>query len=128
MFSDFIHRYPEPRGSLQDGNADFVRRLVAGAEVEAGITSLWQQDDGLAFTPSMRGAIDVVCRDDHSLVERELGLLRAGQRSLSPAAQAMEAFVIASLRPDDSVGRRVRRATSGRPPAGHRRSGGRCAR
>ncbi|MDR5867861.1 LysR substrate-binding domain-containing protein [Halomonas koreensis] len=178
LLNDFILRYPALKVSLQDGNADFVRRLVAGGEVELGITSLWQRDDDLAFTPLMRDAVGVVCRDDHPLadqaalgwealqgqvlirngtsrllegtdaepllaqsafdisnmisltamlvagigittlprlafpeeyerlrfipledpwVERELGLLRAGNRSLSPAAQAMEAFVIEAL-------------------------------
>ncbi|MBB3141647.1 LysR substrate-binding domain-containing protein [Halomonas organivorans] len=178
LLNDFILRYPELRVSLQDGNADFVRRLVAGGEVELGLTSLWQRDDDLAFTPLMRDAVGVVCRDDHPLagretlgwealqgqvlirngtsrllegteaepllaesafdisnmisltamlvagigittlprlafpeeyerlrfiplvdprVERELGLLRPGRRSLSPAAQAMEAFIIEAL-------------------------------
>ncbi|MBB3231900.1 hypothetical protein [Halomonas stenophila] len=39
------------------------------------------------------------------LVECELGLLRPGRRSLSPAVQAMEAFVVESLRPDAAAGR-----------------------
>jgi DNA-binding transcriptional LysR family regulator len=175
LLNDFIQRHPALRVSLQDGNADFVRQLVAGGEVELGLTSLWQKDDDLDFTPLMRDAVGVVCRDDHPLagqatlgwealqgqvlirngtsrllegtdaepllaesafdisnmisltamlvagigittlprlafpeeyerlrfiplvdprVERELGLLRPGRRSLSPAAQAMEAFII----------------------------------
>ncbi|MDT8880827.1 LysR substrate-binding domain-containing protein [Halomonas saccharevitans] len=179
LLSDFILRYPDLKVSLQDGSADFVRRLVAGGEVELGFTSLWREDDELSFTPLMRDDVGVVCRDDHPLagraelgwealqgqvlirngtsrllegteaepllaesafdisnmisltamlvagigittlprlafpqeydrlrfiplvdplVERELGLLRPGQRSLSPAAQAMEAFVVESLR------------------------------
>lgn len=179
LLSDFILRYPDLRVSLHDGSADFVRRLVAGGEVELGITSLWREDDELSFMPLMRDDVGVVCRDDHPLaeraelgwealqgqvlirngtsrllegteaepllaesafdisnmisltamlvagigittlprlafpqeyerlrfiplvdpmVERELGLLRPGKRSLSPAAQAMEAFVIESLR------------------------------
>lgn len=179
LLSDFILRYPDLKVSLHDGSADFVRRLVAGGEVELGITSLWREDDELSFTALMRDEVGVVCRDDHPLaeraelgwealqgqvlirngtsrlleateaepllaesafdisnmisltamlvagigittlprlafpqeyerlrfiplvdplVERELGLLRPGKRSLSPAAQAMEAFVIESLR------------------------------
>lgn len=178
LLSDFIQRYPDLRVSLQDGSADFVRRLVAGGEVELGLTSLWQQDDELAFTALMRDSVGVVCRDDHPLaecselgwaalqgqvlirngtsrllegtaaepllaesafdisnmisltamlvagigittlprlafpeeyerlrfiplvdpmVERELGLLRPAKRSLSPAAQAMAAFVVEAL-------------------------------
>ncbi|MEQ6889725.1 LysR family transcriptional regulator [Halomonas sp. CS7] len=184
LLSDFILRYPDLRVSLQDGSADFVRRLVAGGEVELGFTSLWREDDELSFTPLMHDDVGVVCRDDHPLaeraelgwealqgqvlirngtsrllegteaepllaesafdisnmisltamlvagigittlprlafpqeyarlrfiplvdplVERELGLLRPGQRSLSPAAQAMEAFVIESLRSEAFV-------------------------
>ncbi|MFG6160625.1 LysR family transcriptional regulator [Halomonas sp. 1390] len=179
LLSDFILRYPDLKVSLQDGSADFVRRLVAGGEVELGLTSLWREEDELSFTPLMHDDVGVVCRDDHPLaaraelgwealqgqvlirngtsrllegteaepllaesafdisnmisltamlvagigittlprlafpqeyerlrfiplvdpmVERELGLLRPAQRSLSPAAQAMEAFVIESLR------------------------------
>ncbi|WP_108446978.1 LysR family transcriptional regulator [Halomonas denitrificans] len=179
LLSDFILRYPDLKVSLHDGSADFVRRLVAGGEVELGFTSLWREDDELSFMPLMRDEVGVVCRDDHPLaeraelgwealqgqvlirngtsrllegteaeplleesafdisnmisltamlvagigittlprlafpqeyerlrfiplvdpmVERELGLLRPGKRSLSPAAQAMEAFVIESLR------------------------------
>ncbi|ATJ84351.1 LysR family transcriptional regulator [Halomonas beimenensis] len=178
LLGDFIARYPNLRVSLQDGNADFVSRMVAGGEVDLGFTSLWQQDDDLAFLPLMHDAVGVVCRDDHPLaqrqaldwrelqghalirngtsrllegteaapllaqsafdisnmisltamlvagvgittlprlafpeeyarlrfiplatpyVERELGLLRLRQRSLSPAAQAMEAFIIHEL-------------------------------
>ncbi|WP_275287981.1 LysR family transcriptional regulator [Halomonas elongata] len=188
LLNDFIQRYPALRVSLQDGNADFVRQLVVSGDVELGLTSLWQQDAELSFTPLMRDSVGVVCRDDHPLaerhslnweelqgqvlirngtsrllegteaepllsqsafdisnmisltamlvagigittlprlafaeeyerlrfiplkdpwVERELGLLRLGNRSLSPAAQAMEAFVIETLgeRPISEVGR-----------------------
>lgn len=178
LLGDFIARYPNLRVSLQDGNAEFVGRMVAGGEVELGLTSLWQQDDDLTFTPLLRDAVGVVCRDDHPLadrdalswealqgqvlirngtsrllegtdagpllaesafdisnmisltamlvagigittlprlafpeeyerlrfislvdprVEREMGLLRPRHRSLSPAAQAMDAFIIETL-------------------------------
>ncbi|MCW4149788.1 LysR family transcriptional regulator [Halomonas sp. 18H] len=178
LLNDFTQRHPALRVSLQDGNADFVRQLVVSGDVELGLTSLWQSEAELSFTPLMRDTVGVVCRDDHVLasrrqvnwealqgqvlirngtsrllegtvaepllqqsafdisnmisltamlvagigvttlprlafaeeyerlrfiplanprVEREIGLLRMSQRSLSPAAKAMESFIIEEL-------------------------------
>ncbi|TDB04459.1 LysR family transcriptional regulator [Halomonas marinisediminis] len=71
LLSDFIQRYPDLRVSLHDGNADFVGRMVAGGEVDLGISSLWQADAELDFYPLMRDAIGVVCREDHRFADRQ---------------------------------------------------------
>ncbi|NWN82115.1 MAG: LysR family transcriptional regulator [Halomonas sp.] len=70
LLSDFIQHYPDLRVSLHDGNADFVGRLVASGEVDLGISSLWQADEGLDFCPLIHDAIGVVCRDDHRFADR----------------------------------------------------------
>ncbi|MDI4638096.1 MULTISPECIES: LysR family transcriptional regulator [Halomonadaceae] len=178
LLADFIALYPNLKVSLHDGNADYVRGLVAAGEVDLGLTSLWQEDEEFSFEGLIRDAVGVVCRDDHPFatrtelrwqelqgqplirngtsrlldntaaepllaqsafyisnmisltamlvagigvttlprlafpeeyerlrfipltrphVEREIGLLKPSRRSLSPAAQAMEAFITAQL-------------------------------
>lgn len=70
LLADFVERYPGIRVSLHDGNADFVREQVLAGEVDLGLTSLWEGDAALSFTPLMRDALGVVCRDDHPLADR----------------------------------------------------------
>ena len=71
LLSEFVERYPGIRVALHDGNADFVREQVLGGEVDIGLSSLWQPDDALAFTPLLRDKVGVVCRDDHPFAGRE---------------------------------------------------------
>ncbi|GAA5174428.1 LysR family transcriptional regulator [Modicisalibacter zincidurans] len=71
LLTEFIAAYPNIQVSLHDGNSDFVRQLVGNGEVDLGITSLWQDDDALDFTPLMHDAIGVVCREDHRFAERK---------------------------------------------------------
>ncbi|WP_227369407.1 LysR family transcriptional regulator [Halomonas sp. M20] len=183
ILGKFIALYPDLKVSLQDGNAEFVRRQVTSGDADLGVGSVWsrqegQMEDELDFTPLLRDRVGVVCRTDHPLaeretldwqelqrqvvigngtsrllegteaaplleqnayfvanmisltamleagvgvttlpqlafpkehprlrfipfadpkVEREIGLLRPRKRSLSPAAQAMEAFIVTKL-------------------------------
>lgn len=71
LLADFVQRYPGIRVSLHDGNADYVREQVLAGEVDLGLSSLWEGDAALGFTPLMRDALGVVCRDDHPLAGRQ---------------------------------------------------------
>ncbi|SHE79347.1 transcriptional regulator, LysR family [Modicisalibacter ilicicola DSM 19980] len=71
ILGGFIALYPELKVSLQDGNAEFVRRQVTSGEADLGVGSVWQGDDELDFKPLMRDRVGVVCRDDHPLASRE---------------------------------------------------------
>ena len=71
LLADFVQRYPGIRVSLHDGNADYVREQVLAGEVDLGLSSLWEGDAALSFTPLMRDALGVVCRDDHPLAGRQ---------------------------------------------------------
>ncbi|HSH49986.1 MAG TPA: LysR substrate-binding domain-containing protein [Halomonas sp.] len=70
LLADFVARYPGIRVSLHDGNADFVREQVLAGEVDLGLSSLWEEEAALAFTPLLRDALGVVCRDDHPFADR----------------------------------------------------------
>lgn len=72
LLADFVQRYPGIRVSLHDGNADYVREQVLAGEVDLGLSSLWEGDAALGFTPLMRDALGVVCRDDHRLAGRQV--------------------------------------------------------
>lgn len=71
LLADFVGNYPGIRVSLHDGTADFVREQVLAGEVDLGLTSLWEGNAALGFTPLMRDALGVVCRDDHPFAGRE---------------------------------------------------------
>jgi DNA-binding transcriptional LysR family regulator len=71
LLADFVVRYPGVKVSLHDGNADFVREQVLAGEVDLGLTSLWEGNTALSFTPLMRDTLGVVCRDDHRLAGRK---------------------------------------------------------
>ncbi|OEY66995.1 LysR family transcriptional regulator [Marinobacter sp. X15-166B] len=76
--------------------------LIAMLEAGAGVTTLPQ----LAF-PEHRPELRFIPLHDPSVVRR-IGLVKASQRSLTPAAQAMEAFVLDKIngsRTDQSDGR-----------------------
>ncbi|GHE20667.1 LysR family transcriptional regulator [Halomonas urumqiensis] len=98
ILASFVVDYPGIEINLHDGNSELVRSMVLKAEVDLGITSLWQAEEGLDFTPLLQDAVGVVCRDDHPLADcdplhwRELSghtLIRNGTSRLlegSPAA------------------------------------------
>ena len=71
ILASFVVDYPGIEISLHDGNSDLVRRMVIKGEVEIGITSLWQAEEGLDFMPLLHDAVGVVCRDDHPLARRD---------------------------------------------------------
>lgn len=71
ILARFVVDYPGIEISLHDGNSDLVRRMVIKGEVELGITSLWQAEEGLDFMPLLHDAVGVVCRDDHPLAGRD---------------------------------------------------------
>ncbi|MGC3872260.1 LysR family transcriptional regulator [Halomonas sp. GXIMD04776] len=76
ILGEFIAAYPDLKVSLQDGNAEFVRRQVTGGEVDLGVGSVWlkgdgQADDELDFTPLLRDRVGVICRADHPFAERK---------------------------------------------------------
>ena len=69
LLADFVRRYPKLHISIQDANADTVQSLVAQGQVDFGISSLWSEDETLAFTPLWQDRIGVVCRHDHPLAQ-----------------------------------------------------------
>lgn len=71
LLAGFVARYPGVRVSLHDGNADYVREQVLAGEVDLGLSSLWEEDAALGFTPLLRDALGVVCRDDHPFADRQ---------------------------------------------------------
>lgn len=71
LLADFVADYPGIRVSLHDGTADFVRDQVLAGEVDLGLTSLGEGNAALSFTPLLRDALGVVCRDDHPFAGRE---------------------------------------------------------
>ncbi len=102
ILASFVVTYPGIEISLQDGHSELVSQMVLTGEVEVGITSLWQPEEGLDFIPLLHDDIGVVCRDDHPLAGherlhwRELAghtLIRNGTSRLlegSPAAGLLE--------------------------------------
>ncbi|MTI97373.1 MAG: LysR family transcriptional regulator [Marinobacter adhaerens] len=66
----FVDRYPDININLHDENAEFVCRLVANGEVDLGISSVWVQDETLAFSPLFEDNVGVVMRKDHPLARR----------------------------------------------------------
>jgi DNA-binding transcriptional LysR family regulator len=66
----FVARYPDININLHDENAEFVCRLVANGEVDLGISSMWVQDESLAFSPLFEDNVGVVLRKDHPLAGR----------------------------------------------------------
>lgn len=67
ILASFVVDYPGIEISLHDGNSNRVRRMVIKGEVELGITSLWQVEEGLDFTPLLHHTVGMVRRDDHPL-------------------------------------------------------------
>jgi DNA-binding transcriptional LysR family regulator len=80
----FVAEYPEININLHDENAEFVCRLVANGEVDLGISSMWVQDEALAFSPLFEDNVGVVMRKDHPL---------AGRRSLKWQELTAERFI-----------------------------------
>jgi DNA-binding transcriptional LysR family regulator len=66
----FVARYPDININLHDENAEFVCRLVANGEVDLGISSMWVQDESLAFSQLFEDNVGVVLRKDHPLAGR----------------------------------------------------------
>lgn len=71
ILARFVIDYPGIEINLQDGHSELVSQRVLSGEVELGITSLWQPDEGLDFMPLLHDEIGVVCRDDHPLARRD---------------------------------------------------------
>lgn len=102
ILASFVIAYPGIEINLQDGHSELVSQRVLSGEVELGITSLWQAEEGLDFIPLLHDEIGVVCRDDHPLAGRdrlhwrELAghpLIRNGTSRLlegSPASELLE--------------------------------------
>ncbi|WP_404295343.1 LysR substrate-binding domain-containing protein [Halomonas sp.] len=102
ILASFVTDYPGIEINLQDGHSELVSQMVLTGEVELGITSLWQPEEGLDFIPLLHDDVGVVCRDDHplagheSLHWRELAgqtLIRNGTSRLlvgSPAADLLQ--------------------------------------
>lgn len=102
ILARFVIDYPGIEINLQDGHSELVSQRVLAGEVELGITSLWQAEEGLDFIPLLHDEIGVVCRDDHPLAGRDRlhwrelvghALIRNGTSRLlegSPAAELLE--------------------------------------
>jgi len=102
LLARFVIDYPGIEINLQDGHSELVCQKVLSGDVELGITSLWQAEEGLDFLALLHDDIGVVCRDDHPLAGQEslhwhelIGqpLIRNGTSRLlagSPAAGLLE--------------------------------------
>ncbi|WP_417565040.1 LysR substrate-binding domain-containing protein [Marinobacter sp.] len=66
----FVAEHPDININLHDENAEFVCRLVASGEVDLGISSMWVQDESLAFHLLFEDNVGVVMRRDHPLANR----------------------------------------------------------
>ncbi|MCL7941593.1 LysR family transcriptional regulator [Halomonas sp. ATCH28] len=71
ILASFVINHPGIEINLQDGHSELVSQMVVTGEVELGITSLWQPEEGLEFTPLLHDEIGVVCRDDHPLATKD---------------------------------------------------------
>ncbi|APE30792.1 LysR family transcriptional regulator [Halomonas aestuarii] len=71
ILASFVSDYPGIEINLQDGHSEGVCQMVLAGAVELGITSLWQDEEGLDFIPLLHDDIGVVCRDDHPLAGHE---------------------------------------------------------
>jgi len=67
----FMADHPGLDVNLHDENAEFVCRMVAEAEVELGVTSLWHPDDRLSYHSLFQDRIGLVCRRDHPLAQHD---------------------------------------------------------
>lgn len=59
--------YPAISVHLHDANASSVQASVRNNEVDFGVSSQWQADSDLEFTPLLRDRFVMVCRADHPL-------------------------------------------------------------
>ncbi|MGJ7548615.1 LysR substrate-binding domain-containing protein [Pseudomonas alloputida] len=65
----FVAEHPNVQVSIQDGTAERVQQLLAQGQVDFGISSLWQEDEQLEFSPIANDQVGVVCRADHPLAQ-----------------------------------------------------------
>ncbi|MFN2361781.1 MAG: LysR family transcriptional regulator [Marinobacter sp.] len=70
FLAGFIREYPGININLHDENAAFVCRMVAGGEVDLGISSTWAEDERLSYTHLFEDNIGVVLHRDHRLASR----------------------------------------------------------
>lgn len=70
FLAGFIRNYPGININLHDENAEFVCRMVAGGEVDLGISSTWADDERLSYTHLFEDNIGVVLHRDHPLAGR----------------------------------------------------------
>ncbi|KPP99396.1 LysR family transcriptional regulator [Marinobacter sp. HL-58] len=70
FLAGFIRDYPGININLHDENAEFVCRMVAGGEVDLGISSTWADDERLSYTHLFEDNIGVVLHRDHPLADR----------------------------------------------------------
>lgn len=63
----FAAQYPDIELSITDDNAREVQRSVLSRQVDLAVSSLWEADARLDFTPLFRDVMGLVCRDDHPL-------------------------------------------------------------
>lgn len=65
----FARAYPGIVVMLRDGNAGSVVRRVLTREADFGVSSHWEDEPDLAFTPLLHDRYCVVCPADHELVQ-----------------------------------------------------------
>lgn len=63
----FAAQYPDIELSITDDNARVVQQSVLSRQVDLAVSSIWEPDSRLTFTPLLRDAMGLVCRDDHAL-------------------------------------------------------------
>lgn len=63
----FAAQYPDIELSITDDNARVVQQSVLARQVDLAVSSIWEADSRLAFTPLFRDVMGLVCRDDHPL-------------------------------------------------------------
>ncbi len=67
--SRFVAEHPNVQVSIQDGTAETVQQLLMQGQVDFAISSLWMEDEQIAFAPVINDQVGVVCRADHPLAQ-----------------------------------------------------------
>ena len=57
--------------SLFDDSSEAVLAMVKNRQVDFGISSVWEPESDLRFTPIWKDSIGVVCHRDHPLAARK---------------------------------------------------------
>lgn len=70
----FAAAYPDIELSITDDNARVAQRSVLSRQVDLAVSSIWEADSRLTFTPLLKDSMGLVCRDDHPLARENAPL------------------------------------------------------